>query len=104
LGIKTNKLDDSYVYFAVGEAETQKPIAIALLCLKNGQIGGLLVDSEYRKQGYGTRIMEEIEKYAKEAGLKHLQLVTHPSNIATREFCKKLGYNEWIKLLKQLGK
>lgn len=61
---KIVELGSNHVLFNICEEATQKPLAIALLDLRNGQIGCLLVDSEFREQGIGTKLIEAIEEYA----------------------------------------
>jgi len=99
---KKTKLSEKHVLFAISEKTRQEPIAIALLHLETNQIGCLLVDSAFRKQGFGTQLIKAIEKYAKENEIKTLQTITHPSNSEARAFFKKLGYEEWIKCYKVL--
>lgn len=96
---KKTKLEN-HMLFAIAD-ENGKPIAVALLNLKSAQIGALLVDSKHRNRGFATQLLEEIEKYAKKENFKTLQVVTHPTNDATRKLFKKRGYKEWIKLLKK---
>lgn len=100
---KISQLNSNHILFCIGE-ETQKPIAMAILDLRINQIGPLLVDAEFRRQGYGTKLIKAIEQYAKDKGISSLQAITHPSNDEARSLFKKLRYGEWIKCYKVLEK
>jgi len=101
--VKTAQLGTNNVLFVIG-TETQKPIAIAILDVGIKQIGQLLVDANFKRQGYGTKLIKAIEQYAKEKGISSLQAITHPSNVEARGLFEKLGYEEWIKCYKVLEK
>jgi len=89
------------ILFSIGD-EKQRPIAIAILHMKNHQIGDLIVDSKYRNKGFGSKLLKEIENYAENHNIPYLTSVTHKDNIAARELFKKMGYKEWIKVEKWL--
>lgn len=57
--------------------------------LKSGRIGGLFIDYRYLGKGYGSKLMQFIEKFAKTKGIKKINL--HPTKTAY-DFYKKLGY------------
>ena len=66
-------------------------------------LGGLLVDKDHRRTGIASRLVRRAEQHALENGEPRIFAVTHPSNRATRELMKSLGYTEMILLDKKLG-
>ncbi len=50
----------------------------------------LFVDEKYRRQGYGRKLMQEMERQAKERGVNTIRLDTF--NWQGTEFYKALGY------------
>ena len=76
--------------------ENFAPIGMAALD-KNNEIRCLLVDSSERRKGIASKLIEEIEKYAAEKGIKRLTSTTLISNVPTQNLFKKLGYKELFK-------
>lgn len=57
--------------------------------LKAGRVGGLYIDYQYLGKGYGSKLMQFIEKFARAKKIKRITL--HPTKTAF-PFYKKLGY------------
>jgi len=52
----------------------------------------VVVDENYRGKGYGRMLMREMERYAKDKGMKVLMLDTEPDNSRALIFYLKNGY------------
>lgn len=66
---------------------------------------GLAVSKEYRNKKVGTRLVNEIENWAKENGIKKVRVNSGFSRKEAHEFYRSLGYNnekEQIRFLKNL--
>ena len=66
---------------------------------------GLAVSKEYRNKNVGTRLVNEIENWAKENGIKKVRVNSGVSRKEAHEFYRSLGYNnekEQIRFLKNL--
>lgn len=66
---------------------------------------GLAVSKEYRNKKVGTRLVNEIENWAKENGIKKVRVNSGFSRKEAHEFYRSLGYNnekEQIRFLKSL--
>jgi len=51
----------------------------------------IVVDKKYRKKGYGTLLMKEMEKFARNKGMKIITLGTSPDNVEALIFYLKNG-------------
>lgn len=58
-----------------------------------------MIFDEYRHQGYGTRMLEEVAKKAKELGYDKIYLWTDQAS----DFYKKIGYSYLQKVEKNEG-
>jgi ribosomal protein S18 acetylase RimI-like enzyme len=59
----------------------------------------ICIDKKYRRMGYGTQIMNEIEKIAKEKKCTKIELNVWHKNIEAKEFYKKWGMREKSSIL-----
>ncbi len=64
-------------------------VLAATISLYGNCVRNLFVDTDYRRKGVGTQLMEFIELPAKE---KHITFLYLNSNLHTVDFYKKLGY------------
>lgn len=55
-------------------------------------IDDLYLADEYQRQGYGRKVMEEIEDYARRNNFKRLQFQSEETNPGAKEFYTKIGY------------
>jgi RimJ/RimL family protein N-acetyltransferase len=55
---------------------------------------GLMVAREFRRRGVGTALMEEAERWARDLGVRKLELHVFPHNDAAIALYKGLGYEE----------
>ena len=60
------------------------------------RILALIVDSNYRNQGIGKKLIDDAEKWARTIGASGISLNTgnRPERLATHRFYKNRGYNE----------
>ena len=60
------------------------------------RILALIVDSDYRNQGIGKKLIDDAEKWARTIGASGISLNTgnRPERLATHRFYKNRGYNE----------
>lgn len=66
-----------------------KGIVVYDLIYDRIEIEYIIVDSNYRKKGIGTKLLKEVEKN----NVKNITLEVRESNISAIEFYKKNGYN-----------
>ncbi len=62
-------------------------------------VSSLIVDKSYRGEGVGKKLMEEMEKFAKENGCHKVHLYTG-KGWPTEKFYKRLGYEKTSELKK----
>lgn len=87
--------------------EDDVPIAMSAICLDdlegrpelNPWLAGVYVDKPYRGQGYGTRVIAELESLARREGVRRLTLYTPNAE----GFYKKSGWTT-IETLEKSGK
>ena len=58
------------------------------------EVGGIVVDSRYRRIGVGRSLMEAAELWARQNGLATLRLRAHGQRDDARAFYRRLGYGE----------
>ena len=54
----------------------------------------LVVRADHRGQGYGSRLLEYAESYAREKGFLRVTLLTDKPNLRNQEFYRRHGYQE----------
>ena len=59
-----------------------------------GTILHLFIDPSYRRQGFGSILLMEIEKYSRDSGVNTIQLRTQKKNKISLDFFLKLKYQE----------
>lgn len=89
----------SHVFFV---AETDKKEVVgwvhayeapSLLSAATAEIGGLIVDENFRRRGIGKLLMAEVEKWAKEKGVCEILLATRVDRSIAFEFYKSLDFS-----------
>ena len=63
-------------------------------CPKKGIIAELIVDKNYRKDGVGTKLLNQIEHYFKSINCKFVQIDVFASNVNAKNFYYKNGYDD----------
>lgn len=81
-------------WFLIGELEG-KVIATCMAGYEGhrGWINYLAVDTEYRRQGYAARIMQEAERILRKAGCPKINLQVRTTNTGVIKFYKAIGYD-----------
>jgi len=108
---KTSKYQDSKIIFAECHDEnTKKDIVCGSLELgikdviingeksKVGIITALRIHPKYRREGIGSKLLQEIETYARSKGLKMLYVTTKEADEGPKAFLKKQGFSEGGKI------
>lgn len=57
------------------------------------EIGGLVVDKNYRRQGIGESLMRKCEEWAREKGYQEVRLRSGGHRKDAHAFYKRIGYN-----------
>ncbi len=52
----------------------------------------ICVDNQYRHQGIGTKMLNEVEKIAKEENINYLELTSNEKRYYAREMYQKFGF------------
>lgn len=98
---KLDEYDQEYIKFklngeiSIGIKENGYLIAGLNACFtafKILYVSTVFVDKEYRRRGIGARLMDELERKAKELGANMIRLDTF--DFQGREFYKSIGYEE----------
>jgi GNAT superfamily N-acetyltransferase len=63
-----------------------------LIELEYAEIGGLVVDNNFRRQGIGEKLMRKSEEWAKEKGYKAIRLRSGGQRKEAHKFYEKIGY------------
>lgn len=56
------------------------------------EIGGLVVDSEYRRQGVGRALMKSVEVWTESIGIHHIRLRSNSIRKEAHKFYRSIGY------------
>jgi ribosomal protein S18 acetylase RimI-like enzyme len=78
-------------------------VGTAMLDLDTGEIPLILVNTEHRRQGIATALIDVLETAALEAGLGSISACVAVDNEASRSLWRDLGYSEWMKYETWLG-
>lgn len=71
-------------------------VGYAILSVAAGEahVLNLCVDPDYRKLGYGDRLLDEILRRARHAGVKEVFLEVRPSNVNALALYRKKGFRQ----------
>ena len=93
----SNALNDANVHVFVIR-DCGHIVATATLCVKHtleftiGDVESVVVTSRCRGLGYGKALMLALIEAARELGVHHLQLTSHPGRVAANELYRGLGF------------
>ena len=96
----SNALDDANVHVYVIR-DCGHIVATATLCVKHtleftiGDVESVVVTSRCRGLGYGKALMRAVIEAAKELGVHHLSLTSHPGRVAANELYRGLGFERY---------
>ena len=86
IGIK----DNTIVGFSLVFFRETKPISLLVPCAY-GFVQDFVIAEKYRRQGYGTQLLEASRRWAKDRGAQYLRLSVIPNNEAGIRFYRKNG-------------
>ena len=95
-----NALNDANVHVYVIRDEGHI-VATGTLCIKHtlefsiADIESVVVSSKCRGRGYGKELMRAVIEAARELGVHHLQLTSHPGRVAANELYRGLGFEQY---------
>lgn len=96
----SNALDDPNVHVYVIR-DCGHIVATATLCVKHtleftiGDVESVVVTSRCRGGGYGKALMQALIEAAKELGVHHLSLTSHPGRVAANGLYRWLGFERY---------
>ena len=96
----SNALDDANVHVYVIRAEGHI-VATATLCIKHtleftiADVESVVVSSKCRGRGFGKELMRAVIEAAREFGVHHLQLTSHPGRVAANELYREMGFERY---------
>ena len=82
--------DDTIIGFSLVFFRETKPISLLVPCTY-GFIQDFVIAEKYRRQGYGTQLLEASRRWAKDRGAQYLRLSVIPNNEAGIRFYQKNG-------------
>jgi predicted N-acetyltransferase YhbS len=96
--LETSKSEDNCVFVACdGDIVTGWIHAFRSLRIESDsfvEIGGLVVDKDYRKRGIGKMLIDEVIEWAQLKKIIKLRVRSNTIRIATHEFYKNFGFKE----------
>ena len=78
-------------------------VGTAVLNLDTCEISPVLVNSQHRRKGIATALIDVLEQAARKAGLRSIFASVALDNEASRAMMTSLGYCEWMKYETWLG-
>jgi ribosomal protein S18 acetylase RimI-like enzyme len=89
----TRKLErDADLFLVAIEDATIVGVVMGCYDGRRGWVNHLAVDPNYKGQGLGTQLMEEMEQRLREKGCGKVNLLIEPTNAAVQAFYQRLGY------------
>jgi len=79
----------SDTFFTYRDDEVKGVVSLIVYEGDVAEIRDFVVKEEYRNQGYGKKMIEELEKHSKEKSIRKLY-----AYVSSQEFWTKLGYEE----------
>ena len=96
----SNALNDANVHVYVIR-DGGHIVATATLCVKHtlefavADVESVVVSSNCRGRGYGKELMRAVIEAARELGVHHLQLTSHPGRVAANDLYRGLGFEQY---------
>lgn len=96
--------DERYAFYkAVSGGKTVGYMGIER-CLDEGNICNVAVEPEYRRSGVATALIEDVEHWAKNSGIKKLFLEVNEHNTGAIKLYDKCGFTELFRRKNYYGK
>jgi ribosomal-protein-alanine N-acetyltransferase len=93
-GVFRDCLLAGYTCIALERAETIAGYGILSVAAGEAHVLNLCVDPEYRRLGYGDRLLDEMLRRAKAASVKEVFLEVRPSNVNALSLYHKKGFRQ----------
>lgn len=71
------------------------PLYSSVRATKNWILNDLYIDAAYRKQGFGSKLIEAAMQFAKEQGATFIQLETTPENTTAQRLYEAIGFKKY---------
>jgi len=99
--------NNNQLFIAVNDNEIVGYIYVKILTSNDSpeiyyeaSISGIYVKESFRKQGIGTKLINEAKKWCINKGVTYLKLNVLEGNIAALNLYKKLGFNDFSRILR----
>ena len=99
--------DDSQLFIAVNDNEIVGYIYVKIITTSDSSdisteasISGIYVKENFRKQGIGTKLINEAKKWCINKGVSYLKLNVLEGNRIALNLYKKLGFNDFSRVLR----
>ena len=99
--------DDSQLFIAVNDNEIVGYIYVKIITTSDSSdisteasISGIYVKENFRKQGIGTKLINEARKWCINKGVTYLKLNVLEGNSTALNLYKKLGFNDFSRVLR----
>ena len=99
--------DDSQLFIAVDDNEIVGYIYVKIITTSDSSdisteasISGIYVKENYRRQGIGTKLINEAKKWCINKGVTYLKLNVLEGNRIALNLYKKLGFNDFSRVLR----
>ena len=93
-GVFRDCLLAGYTCIVLERADTVAGYGILSVAAGEAHVLNLCVDPEYRRLGYGDRLLDEILRRAKAAAVKEVFLEVRPSNVNALSLYRKKGFRQ----------
>jgi ribosomal-protein-alanine N-acetyltransferase len=93
-GVFRDCLLAGYTCIALERADTIAGYGILSVAAGEAHVLNLCVDPEYRRLGYGDRLLDEMLRRAKAASVKEVFLEVRPSNVNALSLYHKKGFRQ----------
>jgi ribosomal-protein-alanine N-acetyltransferase len=93
-GVFRDCLLAGYTCIVLERADTIAGYGILSVAAGEAHVLNLCVDPEYRRLGYGDRLLDEMLRRAKAASVKEIFLEVRPSNVNALSLYRKKGFRQ----------
>lgn len=93
-GVFRDCLLAGYVCIVLERGDSVAGYAILSVAAGEAHVLNLCVDPDYRKLGYGERLLDEILLRARDAGVSEIFLEVRPSNVPALSLYRKKGFRQ----------
>jgi ribosomal protein S18 acetylase RimI-like enzyme len=91
-GIEHKLTRDADLFLVAIDGDTIIGVVMGTYDGRRGWVNHLAVSVQYKGQGVGTQLMQEMERRLHEKGCAKVNLLITPTNAAVQDFYQRLGY------------